>query len=51
VDQQQAYEILIDAFGALTPEEIENFRYHLSRETPVLHGSKARRTFAANFVG
>ena len=33
---EQAKEILKKAFGSLRAEEIENLRYHLRNETPVL---------------
>ena len=33
---EQAKEILKKAFTVLSPEHIENLRYHLRNETPVL---------------
>lgn len=38
-DQEMAYRILRNAFSILDSQSIENFRYHLSRETPVLCGA------------
>lgn len=36
MDQEQAKAILKKAFSVLNDEQIENFRWHLANETPVL---------------
>ena len=39
MNQEEAKTILKQAFSALNTEELENFRYHLKRETPVWAGT------------
>ena len=38
MNQEEAKTILKQAFSALNDEELENFRHHLKRETPVWAG-------------
>lgn len=39
--QQQAYDTLRQAFSALDNAQIENLRFHLRKETPVLCRERA----------
>ena len=41
MSQKESYRVLRRAFSALDDQEIENFRHHLKRETPVLCGTEA----------
>ena len=38
MNRQAVIEILVKAFGALTKDELANFRYHLDNETSICCG-------------
>lgn len=43
--QERFYAVLREAFSVLTPEQVENLRYHLDNETPVLCGPAAKQWY------